>query len=446
MKTRLGLAVLVAAVTLLASGLAPASAAPAAEPASSTAAMASGSCAALYAELPITGAIGKDVTADQVSAALKQAAGFKTLKNIVVKIKSPGGQPAAAKEISDLIKSYDGRFTFHASVEQAAGSSLLVALSCQTIHLSDSATLGGAAAELEPPAVPAPAAPASDDKAQPAMGFEKTETAPAAKSSVAAKAVVAAPVNLEAEVVAVAEAHGRSGVLARGLVGAGSGVFAWKDAAGKVQIADQTPEGIAVEHMIVTGAAKTVLSLTQAQAVALGQAQAQHGGSDTLGEDLGLAGWKAASFNLTNVMRQVKEQEAQKGASLAAQEKKKAENTEKRKKIKDVLDKTEKEAEKNDPKAGSYSYWKETSGSGFHYNLRFDMASGNLWKSRTDKCLADWNNILAGIKTMRQLEIEADAFGLIRIMDDKALGDLYDKAQGEIKRLTAERNNNKPPK
>jgi hypothetical protein len=396
-------------------------------PASSVTAEKAGLGDTSYVELPMAGVIGKDVTPTAVRDALKVAAGFSAIKHIVVRIKTAGGQMAAAKEICDLMKSYEGRFAYHAIVEQAAGAGLFVAFSCQTINMADGATFGGAAADQEQPAS---GAAGSDAKA------------------------TATPAD---ELAAIAEAGGRSGVLAKAMTDQGAKVYAWKDNDGKIQIADHEPAGIPAERMIVAKAPETVLTLTSSQAVALGLAKPLRGGNTAVAEDLGMAGCKPAGCNLAMVMRQAREREAEDRAAKTTRDKKSAENTEKRKKTKDIIDQNVEDAAKIDPKSGSYTYTTGTlpgrqsqhQSMGINDNpqteKRFDQASFMLWQDRTDKCLADWNNVLAGIKAMLQLEKEADGLGLDRSMDNKALSDLYDKALAEVKRLNTQRNNNKDP-
>lgn len=452
MGIRYDYAVLVAAVVLV-GGVVPASAA--------SPAVSSCSSAVIYAELPINGLLGKDVTAAQVSAALKQAAELKAVKHIVVQIKTPGGQPEAAKEISDLLKSYDGRFTFHASVEQAAGAGVLIALSCPTIALTDSATLGGAAPELEPFVAPASAtsstsstavtSPASAVSATPAasataakeptlLGFETIKKPASAQSAVAAKP--AGPVVLSDEAVALAGAYGRSPVLARALVTAGGDVYGWKDKAGQVQIADRPAADLAPEQLIVSSVSQTSLTLTSSQTAALRLAQVQHGGSAALGEVLGLRGWKLSGCDLGAIMRGLQAADKRKEAAKAALEKRKADLAAKRKKAKDYIDKNTKEAEDNAPKNGTYTYQKQYNLSG-SAERRFDSESTAKWQNLTDRASAYWNKVIQGLQALVPIEKEADSIGLERLMSDKEIADQYDHAQSEIKRLFKDRGNNK---
>jgi len=95
-----------------------------------------------YYPISITGAIGRDFTAGQMQAHLKEAGRFKPAVVLLV-IDSGGGDIDHAERIVDLIIAHKD-LTFVAYVQKALSAAATITLACEKIFVTESATIGGA--------------------------------------------------------------------------------------------------------------------------------------------------------------------------------------------------------------------------------------------------------------------------------------------------------------
>jgi len=95
-----------------------------------------------YYAIPITGAVGRDFTAGQMEAHLKEAERLKPAA-VLLEIDSGGGLIDHAEQIVDLIIKHKD-LTFVAYVHKALSAAATVTLACEKIFVTESATIGGA--------------------------------------------------------------------------------------------------------------------------------------------------------------------------------------------------------------------------------------------------------------------------------------------------------------
>lgn len=373
-----------------------------AAPASATPAEKGAPGTVYFVEVPIVGEVGKDVSSEGVKSLFKAAAG-SGVKHIVFRIKTPGGSVATARDIREIMKSYEDRFQYHALIEDCISAGIWVAFSCHTIHMADGSSFGGAVAYT--------------------------------KNIDTGSAEVDSKMNsiLTAEEVAAAEAKGHSGVLVQAMMVMASEAYAWTDDKNKIQISNHAPAEVPPERMLLSDTAETVLTLTQSKAVAIGAAKPLRGDTAGLGDDLGYPGWKQAlAAESADTLRRAKTMYYKEQAAKEALDKKRDQNVERRNATILFIEQTLRQAEKNDPANGTY-YVKEDTG-------HFTAASQQQWKKATDQAISDWQRVMTGVKTWAQLEKEADALGLERAVNNLNLNELWTRAQREIQRLKSDRN------
>jgi len=95
-----------------------------------------------YYPITITGAIGRDFTAPQMEAHLKEAKRLNPAVVLLV-IDSGGGRIDHAEKIVDLIIEHKD-LTFVAYVHKALSAAATITLACEKIFVTESATIGGA--------------------------------------------------------------------------------------------------------------------------------------------------------------------------------------------------------------------------------------------------------------------------------------------------------------
>ena len=350
----------------------------------------------LYMEVPIVGEFGKDVLPEGVKHCLEYCAQNANIKHVVFRIKSAGGEVKAADDIQGLMKKYEGRFKYHALIEQAMSVAVWVVFCCDTIHMADGSSVGGAA-----PVPQKPTGVASVD----------------AKLTAGTAALLAA----------TAMAKNHSPVLAKALIAPEAEAYAWLDS-GKVSISEVRPQGVSSGDLIVADTPNTLLAMTQDQAVRAGFAKPVQGGSDALGASLGLPGWRKASTYTESAMLRTKLNREKAEAELAAAIRR---NTERTATVVAFIKSNLAEAAANDPSRFRYTYDVTT---GY---LTADSAQ--RWTKQTDLAVAAWRRVQSGLVEFRKLDKEAEQLGIKKAVPDLNMTDLYGRAEREISRLMGER-------
>jgi hypothetical protein len=230
-----------------------------------------------YLEIPIVGRLGMDVVPQAVETCLRHVSQNPRIKHVVFRIKSPGGQLAAAERIVEIMQKYGRSVKYHALVEQANGVAILLAFTCDSIHLASAGTLGGATASL--PDSGGGGGPRVDD---------------------------GTAASLTAKYVAAAAAKGYPEAVVRAMVLPAGDLCAWVGADGKPQVRPQAPKDVPDDQVIFRKAAGTLLVLNRDQAVKVGVAV--DGAVDKcpdVGQALGLPGWRGTGDYGINVMKRM---------------------------------------------------------------------------------------------------------------------------------------------
>lgn len=113
-------------------------AAPAVEPAKPAA-----KTKADYMEVPLIGEFGKEILAGGVKKALIRAKA-EQIQHIVFVVDSGGGVVEDAKAIAEVLKQFDGSFTYHAVIKKAFSASLWVLTLCDNWYCSPGGATGAA--------------------------------------------------------------------------------------------------------------------------------------------------------------------------------------------------------------------------------------------------------------------------------------------------------------
>ena len=351
-----------------------------------------------YLEIPVKGRIGEEITASGVEKALKSAKAAG-IKNIVFSVDSPGGDQMVAKELINLLGNADKEFAYYAVVQQATGTSLVFIVRADKIFVRPGAKLGGA----------------------------YIDTTKAEQETGVGAGVILSNLALNAGV--QAQLRGRSPELVRAMIDPTEPVFAWKGADGKPEFGRSLPPGTAKENILLEHKGK-LLTLDDAQAVALGFAQKFDGTIPELGKVLGIGGWTAKG-------------NAHETLTQAAAEEKKAQDTLKGDRQQFLIDQNRKRREATktgiercldvahewNPKLGTYATYKEWNGywdgSSSDTN-RLTPESRRKWQDRTAITVDYLNKARAGVADMKKLEKEAKTLGQQAMYPDGKLDTMYE--------------------
>ena len=209
----------------------------------------------LVMEIPLVGEFGTDILPISFRASLDYARRYK-VEHIVLRLKSPGGQVWAARQIMQDIEAHRGEFRFHALVESAISASIWPTFACETIHMVPRGTMGGAVAFR--------------------VGSRGNVEVDAKMNSIYA-----------AEIVSIAEALGHNGGVIRSMTLMPSELFAIHDG-DRVMLSSARPVDRTQAFDVVDGPT-TVLTLTTGDASKYGVARAMESSSlDELMKSVGV--------------------------------------------------------------------------------------------------------------------------------------------------------------
>src|SRR5882672_2752071 len=255
-----------------------------------------------YLELPLKGKLGEEITGSGVEKALKSAKAAG-IRNIVFSVDSSGGDQMVCKDLVNLLGAADKDFKFYALVTEATGTAVVFIVGADVI-LSNIALNAGVQAKM----------------------------------------------------------RGRSAELIQAMIDPMEPVFAWKDA-GKVEFGRSLPKGTAKENILLEHKGGKVLTLTAAEAVALGFAEKYEGGADGLGKVLGVDGWAAkGNAGATMTEAAADEKKVQEGQKNDRQKFLIDQNRKRREATKTGIERCLDVAHSWNPKLGTYSTQKEWGG------------------------------------------------------------------------------------
>ena len=376
------------------------------------AATVSAQSAETYLEVPVVGSFGKEVTAAGIEAALSGAK-EKGIKHVVFLVDSKGGRQTVAKEVNLALRKHDKAFKFHAIVTQATGVAVAVALWCDSIWVKPGAQIGGVNL-------------AFDDT----FGVEPS--------------VILMNIALNAG--ERAKEHGHSPELIRAMIDPDEPVYAWKDASGKAVFGRSLPAGAAKENVLLEHAAGKVLTISADQAVALGFARPLDGDASGIGKALGIAGWTSAGDAGKQAMV---------GATVAEERKSNEakndrerflidQNRKRREAAKAAIERFLDLANQWNPKAGTYSTYKDGGWDGFWHGDGYDTGrltqeSRREWRDRTDITVSALSKARQGVIEMRALEKEAARMKQEPMMAEDKLENLQVDLTLKIDMLSKER-------
>jgi hypothetical protein len=351
-----------------------------------------------YLEIPLKGRLGEEITASGVEKALKgaKAAG---IKHIVFSVDSSGGDQMVCKDLVNLLRSTDKDFVFTAVVQEALGTAVVFIVRADKIFVRPGAKVGGVY-----------------------LNTAKTEQETGVGSD-----VILSNIALNAGV--QAKMHGRPAELIRAMIDPSEPVFAWKDAGGKAEFGRSLPPGTAKENVLLEHKAGKVLTLTDAEAVALGFAQKFEGTVAELGKALGIEGWVSKGNALATLTEAAAaEKTAQDGQKSDRQKFLIDQNRKRREETKVAIERCLEVAHEWNPKMATYSTQQEWSGywGGSTDSNRLTPEARRKWQDRTSITISYLSKARGGVAEMVKLEKEAKTLGQELLYPEGKLQNIYE--------------------
>ena len=209
----------------------------------------------VYYLLPLHGEVGTQITADLVSKAIEDTRKRNLLSALILEIDSPGGSIADVERIVQLIGEVRGLRVI-ACVRNAISAAAPIAMACREIYIAPSGSIGGAVVFRMGPT------------GTPEMVDEKLRSI------------------WRAVCRSAAEVGGHSPLLAQGMVETDIELSVVEKDGKQVVV-----EGVQGKPLKARG---KVLTLTAQEAIACGLANGEFKNYPSLGQTLGLAGWREA--------------------------------------------------------------------------------------------------------------------------------------------------------
>lgn len=365
-----------------------------------------------FLEIPVKGKLGEEVTAAGVDKALKgaKAAG---IKNIVFTVDSAGGDQMTAKDLINILSSADASFKIYAVVQQATGTAVVFLVRADRIFVRPGAQVGGV----------------------------RLNTAKMEQDTGVGADVILTNIALNAGV--QAKQHGRAPELIQAMIDPAEPVFAWKGGDGKVEFGRSLPPGAAKESVLLEHKAGKVLTLGDAEAVALGFASKFEGNVDALGKELGIGGWTSkGNAHATMTEAAASEKTAHDSAKSDRQKFLIEQNRKRREATKAGIERCLDKSHEWNPKLGTYSTQREWNGYWDGWATdgnRLTPEARRKWQDRTDVTVTYQSKALAGIIEMKKLEKEAKALGQEPMYPEGKLEALYEDVNLTMTMIERER-------
>lgn len=348
----------------------------------------------VYMVIPIAGTIGEDVTPSGLYDALDHAR-RKHIEQVVLWIDSRGGRVEAHEDFKTILRQFDEHFVLVAVIQECISAAMPFALMADRAFVLESSRAGAAVSFMQ--------------------NSRTGEVAVDAKMNSA----------WAAEFAALAQAKGRSPVLARAMVVMAEQVWVCNETAvnqsSMFASEEEAKKSCTTPHRI--DGPETVLTLTGQELVEYGMAEGFVSGEEDLGRALGLQGWKRLSrYGDTAMQKAAGRIQQQIDGVKRDCDKLQAELSACRS-LPDAIQRSVSEADALHPS---------------RFNYLYDTRSGELspqskrdWRDRTDRAIQSWESVLGRIDHVVMLERQASKF--IQECDNPSGYFLIDDAQAEAK-------------
>ncbi len=345
---------------------------------------------AAYLEIPLVGAFGDDIVPEGVEDALEQAA-KKGIRHVVLTLDSGGGRVAAAERIQKALEKHDDALTYHCVIKRAISASIWVVFASDAVYLAEGATVGGA------------------------VVFSRSAETGNAEVDAKMNSIIAA------DIAARAERKRLPAIVVRPMIQQEAELYVWKGADGQMKVALERPKG--VTEFIVSDDANAVLTLTAAQAAAVGLGRMVAGDLGSLGAALGRPSWKSAGTFGAEAMERAKK-------AWAA----------KRGKIEKVLAKFEDAVNAANRLIQLAANIHPNTFQYYHRDGKLTPESQVEWRDRTDACVTAYGKVLGAIADAEREDKALQRHGWPTQIDRAGVKDLRERVKLEIKLLQANRN------
>jgi hypothetical protein len=353
-----------------------------------------------YAEIPVTGAIGKDIFASALVEGVVRAHQLG-MRDVVFTIDSAGWNDIdEARAVFRELGRYNQSVRMHALVRDCRGDALAVLLQCETVHLLPGARIGG----IDGPA---------DENIQRA--------------------------ELARRVAAAATARGWPGRVFSAMVDPAEVLVAWKDESGQAQFGEDLPADVPAERKVLSVAAGTSLVLTES---VLKQSRLRFvDDAAGVGTALAIAGWQAGPAVPREVVAQTAEQLRNRRADAANQMQQSIERAvSRRDAAEEVLRASVKSAAEWDPAKGDYATYHNDWGWGWGGDSnQLTSASRKDWKARTDNALRFLDRAGGAVKELVRYEDECERLGVPRKRSKTQLDTIFADLQAKALHLQKNR-------
>ncbi len=361
-----------------------------------------------YLEVPFVGRIGTDVVSPGIVRCLNYAAGQK-IPHIVFVVDSKGGDIDSVREIRKALEAQSKNLTYHCIVRDAIGEAMVIPAWSKTILLQAGSSLGGVQLTI------------GQTKLSRGHTLEilRSQTANEASSRM--------------------EAQGFPGDVIRAMIEPTFNLTAWTAKDKKVHLAKELPEGASKDHVIFSDTDdKQALTLSGAQAAAIGFGRAFKGTSADGGKLLDLPKWTSVGDYGTRAMKEAAAGEAlRKKKEAAAFENSMRRTIQRRETVQAYIEANMKDAEKYDPtKQGTYRQQRS-----YEWNDRVVITAGrvsNEFTKRASVTIRALQRANTGIKELIGLEKTAEKLDLTPVSSTAELANQQNSNNVRIKLLAAE--------
>jgi hypothetical protein len=327
------------------------------------------------------------------------------IQHVVFVIDSQGGDQVAAREIYELLGKYSDRVKYHALVRDSVGVAMAAAVWCDSVFLLPGANLGGVILTFD----------------------EEPTGAPEVLRS-----------QIAWEVGTAAEKRGWPAAIVRAMIDPQVRVVAWRDG-GSVQTGVRPPPSVSRGDLIVAARPGTVLTLSRAEAAALGIGRTFEGSAAGLGYELGLDPWVAeGDYGARTMIAAARARQKELQSAARKTEASIHRLLERRKSIERFVERNLTIAHEWDPKQSAYSEYDKHVSSWERYWGGAPIPgtiTRSRWRELTDVTLRALSEARKGIVEMKKLDDEAESLGIERSYPEEELDRLLDDTEIKMQRL-----------
>jgi len=367
----------------------------------------------LYLEVPIVGRFRDTVFVQAVRSALAYAK-KKGIGHIVFTVDSDGGAAEEAGAIYRTMMEFADTLHYHAIVRKCLNDAIVIPFLAETTHLLPDAVIGGTEQKLE-----------------------NLPRKYAAKDEQLVRSQIAS------DLYEAARKRGRDGRIIRAMVDPEESLAAWIDKKGEIAMGTALAKDVPSDRVVFQVGPDDVLQLGFEQARKLGVPTIT-GGSNRLGEALGLPGWREeSSYGRDTTNRVIASRKRAASSAQGKYEDKLTQNIRMRETASRAIETNLKQAAQWNPTEASYktlsALWNWEFGLDWDTRL-WTPESRARWRDRTDACAYFLTKAQENIRLMIRLDKEAATLGLSQTFQPDDLAVMLEDVNVKLEMLKRHRN------